>query len=196
MAERRAQQLKLQLSDEALQLMADRSEGNLFAAQQEMEKLRLIVGDTSAKIDSDDVSLMDVSAGDVFGLCDAVIRGDAKRIGKLAAVLQAEGTHVLPILGAISAHLRRAEASSLNASVRASPNQKRQADTLAKRHGSAGIATLLTDECAHIDSQSKGGMRGSDWDSLERLLLAVAGLSASHLERDYAWARIDYSTPE
>jgi DNA polymerase-3 subunit delta len=64
---------------DAVQLLVDRVEGNLLAAQQEIDKLSLCIG--SGKISAADIenSVADSSRFDVYKLVDAALAGDAAR---------------------------------------------------------------------------------------------------------------------
>ena len=60
-------------------MIADRVEGNMLAAAQEVEKLALLV--SGEGIDEDDVidAVRDSARFDVFQLADAVVAGDLPR---------------------------------------------------------------------------------------------------------------------
>ncbi|HNP35166.1 MAG TPA: DNA polymerase III subunit delta [Woeseiaceae bacterium] len=90
----------LQPDQGAVQMIADRVEGNLLAASQEIEKLRLLLG--AGRVTSEDVghAVADSSRFDVYKLADAALAGDAKRAIRILAGLRREG--VLPVLVAWS----------------------------------------------------------------------------------------------
>ena len=91
----------LQPDREAVTMIADRVEGNLLAAGQEIEKLRLLHGE--GKVSADDVSsaVANSSRFDVFKLVDAALGGDAKRSMKVLAGLRAEGVEPVIIVWAL-----------------------------------------------------------------------------------------------
>jgi len=97
----RAKLHDLQLSRSAAELLADRVEGNLLAADQELRKLAL----ASSTDVIDDAAVLDQVASntrfDVFGLSDAVLAGDAARALKVLDGLRAEGTHPTLVAWAI-----------------------------------------------------------------------------------------------
>ena len=56
-------------------------------------------------------------------------------------------------------------------------------DAAVRRLSTHGIASILR-ECGRLDQQAKGMLAGDAWDSLERILLAVAGAADSRLETE------------
>jgi len=102
----RMRQAGLQPDRGAVTLIADRVEGNLLAAGQEIEKLRLILGE--GKVNADDVStaVANSSRYDVFKLVDAALGGDAKRALKILSGLRAEGVEPVIIIWALTRELR------------------------------------------------------------------------------------------
>ncbi|MGI9220814.1 MAG: DNA polymerase III subunit delta [Woeseiaceae bacterium] len=96
----------LQPDRDAIAMIADRVEGNLLAAGQEIEKLRLLHGE--GKVSADDVSaaVANSSRFDVFKLVDAALGGDAKRAMKVLAGLRAEGIEPVIIVWALTRELR------------------------------------------------------------------------------------------
>ena len=102
----RMRQAGLQPDRGAVTLIADRVEGNLLAAGQEIEKLRLILGE--GKVSADDVStaVANSSRYDVFKLVDAALGGDARRALKILSGLRAEGVEPVIIIWALTRELR------------------------------------------------------------------------------------------
>jgi DNA polymerase-3 subunit delta len=96
----------LQPDREAVSLLADRVEGNLLAAQQEIEKLRLICGEGAVSAADVDSAVADSSRFDVYKLVDAAIVGDAKRAVRILAGVRAEGTEAVIVMWAITKELR------------------------------------------------------------------------------------------
>ena len=82
--------LQLPVVSPLIDMIADRVEGNLLAAGQEIEKLRLLHGE--GKVTADDVgnAVADSSRFDVFKLVDAALQGDAARALRILGGLQAE----------------------------------------------------------------------------------------------------------
>ena len=99
----RMRQAGLQPDRGAVALIADRVEGNLLAAGQEIQKLRLILGE--GKVTADDVgsAVANSSRFDVFKLVDAALTGDAKRALRILSGLRAEGVEPVIVVWALHA---------------------------------------------------------------------------------------------
>ena len=89
-----------------IDLLAARNEGNLLAAVQEIEKLKLFSDSGNLDINTVSSVVADNARYDVFGLVDRVMQGDASGSLKMLRGLQAEGTDVLGILWALSREIR------------------------------------------------------------------------------------------
>jgi DNA polymerase-3 subunit delta len=102
----RMRQVGLQPDRDAVALIADRVEGNLLAAGQEVEKLRLLLGE--GKVTAEDVkkAVANSSRYDVYKLTDAAIAGDAQRAVKILGGLRAEGIEPVIVMWALTRELR------------------------------------------------------------------------------------------
>ena len=91
---------------EAVTLVADRVEGNLLAAGQEIEKLRLLLG--AGPVSAEDVgdAVANSSRYDVYKLADAALAGDARRAVKILGGLRAEGVEPVIVVWALTRELR------------------------------------------------------------------------------------------
>ncbi len=91
---------------EAAELLADRVEGNLLAADQEIRKLKVLVGERT--IDAETVASAVASSAryDVFKLIDATLAGNAALALQMLNSLLAEGSEEIAMLGAISREVR------------------------------------------------------------------------------------------
>ncbi len=90
----------------AVRLIADRVEGNLLAADQEIEKLRLLHGE--GEVTGDDVNkvVANSSRYDVYKLADAAVGGDAKRAIRILDGIRAEGVEPVIVVWALTRELR------------------------------------------------------------------------------------------
>ena len=93
-------------AEDALVFIAERVEGNLLAAHQEIAKLGLLypTGELSLAQVAD--SVLNVARYDVFQLPLAMLAGDAPRVQKTMAGLRAEGEAIPLVLWAITEELR------------------------------------------------------------------------------------------
>jgi DNA polymerase III subunit delta len=62
---------------DAVELIAARVEGNLLAAAQEIEKLKLMAEGGQITVETVQAAVADSARFDVFGLVDAVLNGEA-----------------------------------------------------------------------------------------------------------------------
>ncbi len=74
-----------------LQFFADRVEGNLLAAHQEVQKLGLLYPQGELGFDQVESAVLNVARYDVFKLSEAVLAGPAARVQRMLEGLQAEG---------------------------------------------------------------------------------------------------------
>ena len=163
----------LTLSPEALNLLAERVEGNLLAAVQEIEKLRLAGLDSPVSAEDLTAVLEDSARYDTFELIDAVFAGDAQRVSRMLATLRQEGVALFAILGALTNQLRRIAGNDYLPAPR-----KRLVGELLRRIGSTAVIPRILAECALVDAQGKGQIAGDAWLSLEEILLRMAGVRA------------------
>jgi DNA polymerase-3 subunit delta len=190
----------------AVQRLAERVEGNLLAAAQEIEKLALlsiVVASGDAQSDSTtldparmDALVADSARYDVFRLVDATLNGQPAQVSRMLHGLRAEGEAVPALLGMLAMELQRgavlartkARGGNLNAEFKAQRVwDARQAIWLRAlaRHPAARWEGFVAGLGA-VDRIAKGRWRpGSEpddaWLQLERLLLAVASAPAGAL---------------
>lgn len=74
-----------------LQFFADRVEGNLLAAHQEIQKLALLYPAGELNFEQVEGAVLNVARYDVFKLSEAVLAGQAARVQRMLDGLQAEG---------------------------------------------------------------------------------------------------------
>ncbi len=96
----------LQPDRDAVTLIADRVEGNLLAAQQEIEKLRLLLGEGKVSVEAASDAVANSSRYDVYKLTDAALAGDANRSVKILGGLRAEGVEPVIVMWALTRELR------------------------------------------------------------------------------------------
>ncbi len=95
-----------------LQFFADRVEGNLLAAHQEIQKLGLLyppgADDASAVLSFDQVenAVLNVARYDVFKLSEAVLGGQSLRVARMLDGLQSEGESEVLVHWALSEDIR------------------------------------------------------------------------------------------
>lgn len=189
-----AQRLRLrqmQASPEAIQLLVDRIEGNLLAADQELEKLCLLYG--SGQIDAAQVqaAVSDSARFDIFGLVDDALDGKHGRLARVMFGLRAEGMEPILVLWALHREIRalaqmarECEAGQsvdrVMASYRVWDKRKALVRKALQRGTARDWAAMLT-TCSRLDRLVKGQGTGRAWDELLELAFALAGRSALHV---------------
>ena len=189
--QRRMRALQKQISAEAAHLIAERVEGNLLAARQELEKLALLID--KDKIESEDVlgAVADSARYEVFAMIESAFLGDARRALVMLNGLRREGAEPLALFGALMWEFRRA--CSMAAELEAGAGLKeifgrykiweqrqRSRGAVLKRHSAPALQGLLS-YCASIDKTLKSSRREQGWDQLSTLLLAISGLNTGRL---------------
>lgn len=184
--EGRLQQQGLRIEPEALALFAERVEGNLLAAKQEIDKLALLYpeGKTLSTAEAEQ-AVADVARFDVFQLAAAWMGGDAARALHLLDGLQAEGEEPVLLLWAVAEDirtlLRLAAALKQGQSVQSVRNSlrlwgdKQTLAPLAVRRIAVSKLIAALQECARIDRIIKGAEEGDAWAAFKQL---VGGLAA------------------
>ena len=102
----RAKMLHIDIGAEASSLIVDRVEGNLLAAQQELEKLKLLANGGLIDVDLVLRSVGDSARYDVFQVAEAAAAGDAARALRVLLGLKSEGVEPTLILWALLRELR------------------------------------------------------------------------------------------
>jgi DNA polymerase-3 subunit delta len=93
-------------SREVLEFLADRVEGNLLAAHQEVQKLALLAPPGELSFDTVRESVADVARYDAYSASEALLAGDTARYARAIAGLQAEGEAATLVLWALTEDLR------------------------------------------------------------------------------------------
>ncbi|MGL4767664.1 MAG: DNA polymerase III subunit delta [Formosimonas sp.] len=93
-------------SPAALQLMSQQFEGNLIAANQEIQKLALLFPQGALSDDDIQKSVFNVARYDVFTLSEALLAGDVARVCRMIEGLKAEGEAIVLVLWALTEDVR------------------------------------------------------------------------------------------
>jgi len=89
-----------------LQFFADRVEGNLLAAHQEIQKLALLFKPGELAFEQVESAVLNVARYDVFKLSEAVLAGQAWRVQRMLEGLQSEGEAEVLVHYALSEDIR------------------------------------------------------------------------------------------
>ncbi|OZA27014.1 MAG: DNA polymerase III subunit delta [Hydrogenophilales bacterium 17-64-11] len=184
--DRRLARQGLRADRAALEFLADQVEGNLLAAQQEIDKLALLLPAGTVALADVEHAVVDVSRLEADALQDALYAGDGARFAQVVADLRDSGEAVPAILWQVSSAVQLllrlksavAQGDSLPAAMRTlwgrDKQRAPQIERALKRLGLAKIESALSD-LALIDRQAKGLERvGDPWDTLLRVGMTLA----------------------
>lgn len=173
---------------DTLKFLAEKVEGNLLAAYQEIQKLALLFPEGALSFEQVKDSVMDVSRYDVFKLSEAMLGGEAERYVRILEGLRAEGTATVLILWAIAEDIRtlakvsRAiqQSGNLSGALRDARvwGAKQKLIERAVRRFTPTFAERALRQAAQIDKLIKGLRQGDVWDELLQLGVRCARAGA------------------
>lgn len=177
---------------DAIALLCERVEGNLLAADQEIEKLSVLTAaGAGQRVHVDRRLIMglvaDSSRYNVFALLDAALLGDARRCLKVLGGLRAEGSELLGLLAMVTRELR----TLIGVARRVHGGQAQGAALLGegvrKSHEVPVTRALerlrlptleaLLQQARQVDMAVKGMSAADAWTELTDLLLTLSGAS-------------------
>jgi len=181
----RMKRVGLQPARDAVCLIADRVEGNLLAAQQEIEKLRMLHGEGPLSAAEADAAVANSSRFDVYKLVDAAVSGNASRAIRILEGVRTEGVDAVIVMWALTRELRML--AGLSDGVRTGTSlsegmqkeriwQSRQALVRAciGRHRASDFYELLQ-LARRADAAAKGQRREDPWQLATRIVLQLSG---------------------
>ena len=168
---------------DALQFIAGHVEGNLLAANQEIQKLALLYPEGQLTLAQIEASVFDVARFDVDKLREALLVGDLQCCARLLEGLRSEDTAPPLILWALATEARAM------AQVRSAMDRGLSADSALKeakvfgprqnavraaaQRISAGTARTGLLHAARIDRMIKGLAQGDIWDEMLQFVLKL-----------------------
>jgi DNA polymerase-3 subunit delta len=179
----RLRRVGLEPDREAVMVLAERLEGNLVAAQQEIDMLALAKG--AGPVSANDVLLAvaDSARFDGFQLVEHMLAGHAPDALRVAAGLRRTGVAIQALVGAIAANLKTVEAYRQGMASQGNERavfqklrvwQARQAGLRAAGHRmDAKRLAEAWSRLAEIDRVSKGQGAGDAWHHLDQLIVRV-----------------------
>ncbi len=160
---------------ETLEWLADRVEGNLLAARQEVEKLALLLPPGEIGLESIRDAVTEVARFERDALLEAIHGGDVARIVRVVAALRA-GAEPLPLLlWTLAEELRLMMALAAGQRPRRFlPSARSEAlARTARRHDRASFHRELL-RAHRIDRMIKGVEPGDPWENVVELALGLA----------------------
>lgn len=175
-------------SQQTLEFLAHQVEGNLLAANQEVEKLSLLYPQGELSEETVREAVLNVSRYDAFQLGEAVLAGDAERATRILQGLQDEGETAVAVMNPLIwvlrplVRIKQAEMHGANlASAMTSARIYGDKQTLVKRAISRFSLRQLEaalQKLADIDKMAKGVMLGDAWLEISRLCFGLAKVRA------------------
>jgi len=173
---------------QSLDFIADRVEGNLLAAHQEIQKLGLLHEPGKLAYEQVHDAVLNVARYDVFKLSEAMLAGDAARLARMLDGLKGEGEALPLVLWAVSEEIRTllklksgmAQGRPLGALLKEyriwGPRERMMEPAL--RRVSLPTLEAALQDAAQVDKMVKGlrakAFAGDAWDAMLQLALRVA----------------------
>jgi DNA polymerase-3 subunit delta len=178
--QQRVRNAGMSIDQDALQLLCDRVEGNLLAAVQEVEKLKLLAKDSQITAATVTEAVSDNARYNLFDMADSALKGDATTSLRMLHGLRGEGTEPPVILWALAREIRTLYEAQLDCDKGQSAQQALSARRVWKnrmslmqaaltRHNTQSLSQLL-EQIARVDGSIKGFAQGKPWDNLESLI--------------------------
>jgi DNA polymerase III subunit delta len=193
--QQRLQQRGLLVDNHSVKLIAERVEGNLLAAVQEIEKLYMLYGTGAINHTQVLEAVVDRSRFDVFALTTAALAADYARADKILIGLKLEGIAEPVILWALAREVRTL------IKIKWQLKQGQPKDMVFRNHqiwdkrqtlvGAAINRLRFTDLnailvlCAKADRQIKGHEKGNVWQTLYEICLAFDNSQPSMCQNSY-----------
>lgn len=181
----RLKQAGLKADSGAIEVLSSKVEGNLLAAIQEIEKLKL-----AAPKDVIDAKVMaravlNSARYDVFGLMDKTLGGNARAASACLNGLKAEGTEPVLVVWAVSRDIR------MLLSLKHLQRKGQSLDQQARSHGvfpqrlplvkqaltrlTVSDLETLIEKCGDVDRSVKGMNKNDPWATLLTIILGLVG---------------------
>ena len=173
---------------DAVALIAERVEGNLLAARQEIEKLRLLLGEGPVSAAHVERAVADSSRYDVYKLADAALGGEAARALRILGGVRAEGVSPVVVVWALTREIRTlaalADSVERGTELGRAMQQARVWSTrqglvrsCIGRHARRDFHAMLK-ALGQADASAKGQRAGDPWQQSADIVLALAGARA------------------
>jgi len=173
----------------AVALLAERVEGNLLAAAQEIDKLLLLYGPGQLEFEQVNAAVADSASYDAFRLAEAILNGDAASALRIAAGLERAALARPLVVAALARECSllvqwqqlaaREGIQKAFADLRIWPARQGPLRRAAERLGPGGAQRALG-ALAGLDRLAKGQERGDFAIALDRLILECSGRFDRH----------------
>ena len=176
---------------QAIEVLADRVEGNLLAASQEIEKLKLLI-DGDGIIDAETMSTVvaDSARYSVFNLVDRALEGDSEAAARTLYGLRNEGTEPAAVLWVLTRELRTLTKASEQIAGGSHTdgalknlgvwNQRQPLMRNALKRLKLPQLSMLLRQSAGVDRAIKGMNQASPWQEITTIILGLSGSNPIH----------------
>jgi len=163
--EARCRRLELAADAEALEMLADRTQGNLLAAQQELERLKLLAGRERVTAERVLAGTADSARFNIGELSEALVAGQVVRALRVLDGLKSESVEPPLALWAVIKAMHELWARSRGSA---------DAPSAAARSS----FRRLVERAVRADGLAKGRLRGDVWDELSLIACDLCGRPA------------------
>ena len=184
----RAAAMDIEVADDAVRFIVDRTEGNLLAAYQELEKLKLC-GGKRIDLAAAQASIADSARFDVFQLGEAALGGDVPRALRILAGLRSEGVEATLALWSLNREVHNVWATTDNSAGSRGWQKPSAALENAKRRAGKLPYARLAARLSRADRMIKGQLRGDAWDEMALIVVEFAGRRALPLVPNHGGIR-------
>ncbi len=177
---------QLLAKNDVIKLLAELCENNLLAAQQAIEKLKLLYpNQTEISADQLMKAVSDSSRFNVFDLVNYLLQGNSERSLHVLNGLEQQGIEPTLVLWALAKETRslsellskQEQGQSLAKLIEAQPYNKRAYLQIALRRLNSSVLKQALLRLTQIDQIIKGVKPGNAWLELRELSLGLSGLS-------------------
>ena len=192
---KRLQSRALRVEAGVVELMTAQLEGNVLAAAQEVDKLRVLAKEGAVSIQLVTDSLADQARFDVYALADVVLKGDFLRALRIKQRLQSEGVEPVIVVWALVKEIRLISAiasglaqgqsrAALFKQNRVWSKREPFVNAALQRFDAAQWQDLLI-QAAYLDQTVKGQRYkepGDNWYQIEQLCAGICGMPLASLK--------------
>ena len=158
---------------EVLEFLAERVEGNLLAAHQEVQKLALLAPAGELSFDTVQAAVVNVARYDPYDAAEALLAGDTARYVRVIEGLRAEGEPASFVLFVVSNALFALQSLQRGIEPRVFNRALQRALQGAGRRYPARAVDRAIGACSQIDRAIKGVGEGDPWERFTVLALAL-----------------------
>lgn len=159
---------------EVLDFLAERVEGNLLAAHQEVQKLALLAPPGELSFDTVQAAVVNVARYDPYDAAEALIAGDTARYTRVLEGLRAEGEAPTFVLFVVSNALFALQAMQQQGGEPRvfNRNLQRALQGAGRRYSPRAVEDAIA-QCSQIDRAIKGVGTGDPWERFTLLALRL-----------------------